>query len=405
MSQEVIQLIPLNPIDTWITNVSYSHSGSKRTDELYRKVMTEFCVFHKISPQQIINEYENSDERNFKRVNTQRIQHYIVSLTAKESTVKTIRVKVGVIRSFYKYTDLPLGFIPQARERITFHNRDIQAKEISQIIALTQPREKAIYAMIAQSGLRPITITKLRLKHIEDPYTDKPSHMITVPEELTKGKFGSHVTFIGEEATKYLRNYLMTRTGLNQESILFCAYDKPNKPVNEKNVSRAFQHIARRLRAKGQLDYKTEKKGKPSELRLYTLRKFFKRQTKGIGDEDTNYLMGHTVVGSNGNYRPQNPEYYRERYEKLALPFLRLEGPTPTETTEIIATLKAQHQNELEAIKNEYQTKTAKETADLRKQVEALQSQMQDIIKQMSKGITQSINYNLKAELNKKEEH
>ena len=42
------------------------------------------------------------------------------------------------------------------------------------------------------------------------------------------------------------------------------------------------------------------------------------------------------------------------------MPFLRLEAPTPTETTEIIKMLKRQHQKEIEAIKTQYEKRLEK---------------------------------------------
>ncbi len=70
--------------------------------------------------------------------------------------------------------------------------------------------------------------------------------------------------------------------------------------------------------------------------------------------------MGHTVRGSDANYKPQDPEFYRELYAERAMPFLRLETPTPTETTEIIETLRQQHQKEMEAIKAQYENRLEK---------------------------------------------
>lgn len=52
--------------------------------------------------------------------------------------------------------------------------------------------------------------------------------------------------------------------------------------------------------------------------------------------------MGHTVRGSDANYKPQDPEFYRELYADKAMPFLRLETATPTETEKTIAELKKQ---------------------------------------------------------------
>jgi hypothetical protein len=63
--------------------------------------------------------------------------------------------------------------------------------------------------------------------------------------------------------------------------------------------------------------------------------------------------MGHVIVGSNANYRPQDPEYYRKRYELKALPFLRLETPTPLDTNEMIITIKEQYQNKIDTQQKE----------------------------------------------------
>jgi len=343
---------PPNPIETWLTNVAYSHSQSRNTAYLYKNVMQEYCDFIQTTPNEILTEYETTDEKAFKRKHSQQIQQWITKLYKKKMTIGTIRTKITAIKSFYKYQDLPLGHIPQAQATTTYHNRDIEAKEIAQIIALSPLREKAFYTLMAQSGLRPCAIQQLQIKDIEDLNTDQKSHKISVPKEKEKGKFGSHPTFIGEDARKYLKTYLTTRTNLTPNNLLFCAHEKPNTPANIKNISRSFQTTAQKLQKTGQINYEI-RKGKPSELRLYTLRKFFKRKCKDMGDEDTNYLMGHKIVGSNGNYRPQDPEYYRKRYETLALPFLRLEEPTPSDTNELMTTLKEQHQKEIEKRDNE----------------------------------------------------
>jgi site-specific recombinase XerD len=341
------------PIETWLSQVAYSHSDSESTRYAYKKTMENFCLFHMTAPKEILADYERLDEKTFKRKYSQFLQEWITELYRLHMKSTTIRSKIGAVKSFFKYNSLPLGFIPQAKEMITYHNRDIEAKEIALIMANSKPREKAIYALMAQSGLRGHTIKKLRLKNIEDLNTERLSYKITIPQGISKGKFGSHVAFIGEESAKYLRLYLATRTALTPESLLFCTHGKPNTPVNLKNLSRAFQTTALKLRKTGALNYEVREKGKPSELRLYTLRKFFKRKCKEIGDEDTNYLMGHTIVGANGNYAPRNPEYYRKRYEEKALPFLRLESPTPTDTEQLRETMRKHHQEEMEALRNQ----------------------------------------------------
>lgn len=350
----------MNPTDAWINQVAYSHSDSKSTEYGYKKSLGEFCEYIHMTPEQILAEYETSDERKFKRKHTLLIKQFLTELYAKGMENTTIKTRIGAIRSFYNYNDLPLGKIPIPKERITYHNRDIEAKEIAKIMSLSQPREKAFYAVMAKSGLRPCVIQKLRLNMIENLNKEQKSYKIDVPEEIEKGKFGAHISFIDEEARKHLKTYLATRTDLKPDSLLFSVHGKPDTPINLKNLSRAFQTQAQRLRKHGELDYETKKKGKPSQLRLYTLRKFFKRKTKDpIGDEDTNWLMGHTIVGSNGNYAPKDPEYYRQRYQK-ALPFLTIDTPSLSDAGELMESLKEQHQKELEAHKTKEEELSAR---------------------------------------------
>jgi hypothetical protein len=108
-------------------------------------------------------------------------------------------------------------------------------------------------------------------------------------------------------------------------------------------MSRAFRLAARKLEKSGAIEFEI-REGKPSELRLYNLRKFFRKYANQMGFENVNYLMGHTVRGSDANYKPQDPEFYRLLYAEKAMPFLRLEEPTPTETE----MLRQQHKKEME---------------------------------------------------------
>jgi hypothetical protein len=113
------------------------------------------------------------------------------------------------------------------------------------------------------------------------------------------------------------------------------------KTVNVKDMSRAFRLAARKLEKSGAIEYEI-REGKPSELRLYNLRKFFRKYANQMGVENVSYLMRHTVRGSDPNYKPQDAEFYRELYAVEAMPFLRLETATPTETEKTIVELKNQ---------------------------------------------------------------
>jgi integrase len=304
---------------------------------------------------QLIAEYEVSDDRTFRRKYAGYIRSWMTYLSKPDDggdpiSNHSIKVMVGVIASFFKYNDLPLGHIPQATNGIIYHNRDITKDEILQIMTVSKIRESAFFAVMAQSGLRPYTIKQLRLKNIES--FEKIPCMIQVPKEIAKGKFGSYVTFIGADAVKYLKQYFATRSNLNPNSLLFCSSTDENKPISVKSESSRFRYSAQKLEKIGALKFEI-RKNKPSELRLYNLRKFFRKYANQMGFENVNYLMGHTVRGSDENYKPQDPEFYRALYAEKAMPFLRIDAPTPTETNQLVNAMTKQHEAEMDILKKE----------------------------------------------------
>jgi site-specific recombinase XerD len=340
-----------DPVGTWLTLVSYSHSQSKSTEEQYKRVWGRFSQSTGMTAKQILADYENLGETIARKKHAQIIRAWIGQLDKERLTNTSIKVMVGAIKSFYKYNDLPLGLVPQAMGGIIYHNRDITKEEIVQIMSISKIREKAFFAVMAQSGLRPHTMKQLKLKNLES--FDSLPCKIEVPQEITKGKFGSHVTFIGSDAIKYLKQYLATRTDLTPNSLLFCSHTDSTKMVNVKDVSRAFRMAARKLEESGALNFEI-REGKPSELRLYILRKFFRKYANQMGFEHVNYMMGHTTRGSDSSYTPKDSEWYRDLYKEKAMPFLRLETATPTETEKTIAELKKQlegRDKELEEMK------------------------------------------------------
>ena len=200
--------------------------------------------------------------------------------------------------------------------RTNLKDRQITKDEINQITKESPLREKAFFTIMRQSGLPPHTIKQLKIKHLEkilEPSTPRPCK-ITVPQERTP-------TFIGHEAINYLKQYLeerLDRPKLTQKSLLFTIHNKPNKGINTKDVSRTFKLTAQKLQRQKQITYQIQK-GKPSELRLYSLKKFYEENAK------------HYISQLNNNTSSKNNEYFRELYKKEAMPNLEIELPTPIE--------------------------------------------------------------------------
>lgn len=188
-------------------------------------------------------------------------------------------------------------------------NKDITEDKINKITEHSPTREKAFFTFIRQSGLKPNTIKQLKIKHLEkimEPDTPIPCK-ISITNEIEKNKFGSHPSFIAEEAINYLKNYLTERKlkdkeKLTPESLLFTIHNKSNKQIITKEMNRKFNKIVKEV-------IKSE-----STLQLNNLREFFIQKSKKIGQSHLNYLIGNPT---NNNYTIENNEFYRELYKEV----------------------------------------------------------------------------------------
>jgi len=268
----------------------------------------------------------------------------------------TVVNSATTVKSFFKYNDLPLGHVPVGKRRIVFHNRDITGEEVVEILKVSRPRDRAFYCMMAQSGLRPDTLCSLKLKHVEsiqDIVKGEPC-CIEVPEEISKGAFGAYFTFMGEESVKYLRSYLLKKPNIGPEDLLFTSHGS-DKPLNTKSISGIFVRVLEKLKEAGKIDFEQTQTGKPRNVRLYNLRKFFRKQAGHAAIEYVNFWMGHKtdykakhIPASDTHYfSREDVEVQRQLYKEKAMPHLRLETPTATEHDKIIQ----QQAEEIERLK------------------------------------------------------
>jgi len=365
--------VKFNLVDSWIDNVAYSHSRNANTGYHYKHSLKMFCDFIETSPEQNSEEYEKSSDRDFKRKYASYVRALISSLSPKYA-VGTVSEIVVAIRSFFKYNDLPLGHIPSARRKVTYHNRDIKKGEITEILSISSVRDRAFFCLMTQSGLRPVTLCRLRLKHIQ-PDFDKgviPCR-IEVPQELAKGEYHAYFTFMGEEALNRLRDYLKTRGKMNPEDYLFTLQGKDTE-MSPKSPSHSFRNKITKLKQKGIMDFREDQKGKPSDIRLYNLRKWFRKQAGHAGPDYTNFWMGHSL-GVDEHYFSHDVEMHRKQYAEKAMPFLRLENATPTDTEKIMQT-QAEEIKRLKAKLNNYDIVIREQVEDT---VEKLRRELYDV--------------------------
>lgn len=129
----------LNPIETWLSNVAYSHSQSRNTAISYRQGLSKFLSFIEKTPEQLLEDYENTTDRKFKRKYAKLVRAFI-SVQMKDFAIGSVGTFVSAVRSFFMYNDLPLGHIPVSKGYVTYHNREITREEIALILSISRPR-------------------------------------------------------------------------------------------------------------------------------------------------------------------------------------------------------------------------------------------------------------------------
>jgi integrase len=375
-------------VSAWISNVAYSHSQSEKTGTLYKTCLHSFCEFVGKSPEEILSEYEScEDEKIYRRKYAQYLRAYISHLSGISPSLSpnTIHMRVASVKSFFKYSDIPLGFVPKSKQRVVYHNRDITREETEAIIKISHPREKAFFSIMAQSGLRVETLCNLKLENIEPDFSKGVVPCkISVPQEIAKGKYRAYFTFMGEESVRYLKAYLHTRPNLSSDSYLFISKSREGDPASAVSISQIFRETIQHLRSKGDLDYKIRSNGKPSELRLYNLRKFFRKFANQAGFEYVQFWMGHIVrTGDEENYRPTDPEHHRTLYAEKAMPHLRLGSPTPTEVYKDIEKVKTL-ESQVEAMKHQIE-ELSKENNELMQKDDARYEELFKMMMELSK--------------------
>jgi integrase len=382
-------------LENWLTNVAISHSDSEPTKRTYNSNIIKFLTYANTTVDQIVEDYNKLPEKEFKQKYTTILTLLIGEMKKNNYGQCSLHNVIATVKSCFKYNNLPLNFMPSAKQFTKFHNRDITKEEIEQIIKEAEPREKAYYALMVQSGLRPQTISKLKIENIEnllEQNTPIPC-LIKIPQEATKGKYyEENFSFTSTESIKYIKEYLKRERNqqLKPNDYLFTR-TKKEIALDPDTVNHLFHRTAEKLRQEHILNFETDTsnlKGKTitrNKLKLYSLRKYFRKQATPAGDHIHLWMQHEAKLGVDKHYISRDIEHNRTIYKEKAMPYLRIESKTPDQNeqkiNELIETLKKEHQKEIETIKNEHQNEDQK----LRKQIDTIQTQLNKVIEFINK--------------------
>ena len=282
---------------------------------------------------------------------------------------------LSAIKSYMRFWKVPLEIDLPKHTFVTYHNRDITKDEVKQILNNASPRDRAIYIVLAESGLRSETAVNLKYWQIKDDFEAKRIPMkIMLPSSTLKFHVGDRWTFIGEDGFKELSDYLTLRLPLKDDDYVFVS-EKPERvkggQFSPASLSVKFNRLVQKLSI-------AESRGKaaiPKRIRLHGLRKYF-RNNHGADSAFIKFWMGHSL-GVDAHYISRDPEEHRKRYAK-GYKALRIFEPNPESLTSLYQQVHEKDQ-EIKEIKETLKTKD--------KELEAVKAELNtlaNLVKQIS---------------------
>lgn len=218
----------------------------------------------------------------------------------------SINRRMSVVMSFLHAWEIPIKPLRIRHPYVVFHNRDILKQEICMILEHSTVRNLAIWLMLYESGMRPATLVNLKWKHVKDEFVaHRVPLKISLTSDILKCRVRERWTFIGAEGFEALQKYLTVRFPLKSEDYVFEGEKPKGGKLKSSALSQAFNKLVQKLRLA------ESRGGKPKEIRLYCLKKAFKKFML-VDPDYKKFWMGRSDTST--HYVSQDVEYHRQLY-------------------------------------------------------------------------------------------
>jgi len=247
-------------------------------------------------------------------------------------TSMSINRSMTVVMSYLHYYDIPIKPVRIRHPYVIYHNRDITKEEIIKILDHSDVRNRAMFLLLFESGMRPSTLVNLKWRHIKEEFLARRVPMkIELTSDILKCRVTNRYVFIGDDGYQALTKYLSLRLPLRDDDFVFVTEKPAGARMRTSGVSQLFNSTITKLGL-------AEKRGtKPKALRLYCLRKAFRKfMATQVDSAYVEFWMGHTSTAT--HYLSEDVEHHRAIYAK-GYKGLQLFEPR-TAPTEIIESLQ-----------------------------------------------------------------
>ncbi len=190
-------------------------TGSTATLYQYIYGIYRFCRWVNTQQDQIIKSCQDLDgDPKPKAIAkyTRLLDDFVGCLQAEGLAPGTVSNHVKSVKALFRSNRMKLDLPYNLSKRIVYSDRAPSPEELQKILEIANLREKVIISMLALGGFRIGTLVKLQYRHVRRDIQKMrtPIH-IHVEAEITKGKYHDYDTFLGQEASEYLRIYLELR--------------------------------------------------------------------------------------------------------------------------------------------------------------------------------------------------
>jgi hypothetical protein len=282
-------------------------TGSPKTLYVNVDCIARYCNRIEKNPDELISDVK--DECGLIRLekiprHVKALEDYVGELQDQGLAPSRIANYVKAIRCLYSTNGIEVKLPHTIPRTIVRPDRAPKPEELSRLLDVSDLRERVVISMLALAGLREGTLVRLQYRHVKEDLEKgvMPVH-IHIESEITKGRYHGYTTFLAEEGVEYLRLYLDARRRgspdgkmppeeiMDASPIVRDSQSQVVKPVGERQV---FQ-LVHGLYFKAGLLKEGQKGG--YDLRVHSLRKFFKTQLMALGVQSdyADYMMGHTV--------------------------------------------------------------------------------------------------------------
>jgi site-specific recombinase XerD len=230
------------------------------------------------------------------------LDEYIAQLQDEGLSPGRVHCCAKHIRTFYRVNGAKIELSEPVSRRVTYKDRAPKPEELVKLLDIADLREKAIICMLALGAFREETLSKLKYRHVqEDLEANRIPIHVHVEAEITKGKYHDYDTFLSAEAVQFLKLYLEQRKKgtrrispetLTEESPLFRdGTTSAPRSIGSKQIRKLVHDLYL------QAGLIKQKRGRMYDLRVHSLRKYFKTQMLALGVQGdyVDYMMGHTV--------------------------------------------------------------------------------------------------------------